>query len=240
MKNKILIILLLGIVAIFCSGQSFLVKYPKLTGRNLGEFFKDWETYSDSASSCNIIKDSILSDVVNRELAVFKDENKKQNSIISQYIVFPQAIEVERYYLDVDTMMAISSQGFPEYIPDMKREQYSVGTITPDIPRGGLYLTPGIRKVLSEFAGGLKRENVITKINKSNVRKLKKYIPVAYGHWGGYWWFVSFPIINGICYSNNLIAIMRRTSWCTGDVICYVKENGKFVRRQQPVSAWIE
>lgn len=136
--------------------------------------------------------------------------------------------------------MAKSSQGFPVYIPDMKREQYSVDTITPDIPRGGLYLTSGIRKVLSEFAGGLKKKNVITEINKSNVKKLKKYIPVAYGHWGGYWWFVSFPIINGICYSDNLIAIMRRTSWCTGDVIWYVKENGKFVRRLQPVSAWIE
>lgn len=240
MKDKILLTLLLSIVAIYCSGQSFLVKYPKLTDRNLGEFFKDWEIYSDSVSSCNIIKDSILSDVVNRELAAFKDENKRQNSIISQYIVFPRTIEVERYCLDVDTIMAKSSQGFPVYIPDMKREQYSVDTITPDIPRGGLYLTPGIRKVLSEFAGGLKKGNVITEINKSNVKKLKKYIPVAYGHWGGYWWFVSFPIINGICYSDNLIAIMRRTSWCTGDVIWYVKENGKFVRRLQPVSAWIE
>lgn len=181
-----------------------------------------------------------MSDVVNRELAAFKDENKRQNSINSQYIVFPRTIEVERYCLDVDTIMAKSSQGFPVYIPDMKREQYSVDTITPDIPRGGLYLTSGIRKVLSEFAGGLKKKNVITEINKSNVKKLKKYIPVAYGHWGGYWWFVSFPIINGICYSDNLIAIMRRTSWCTGDVIWYVKENGKFVRRLQPVSAWIE
>lgn len=51
MKNKILLTLLFCIVAICCSGQSFLVKYPKLTGRNLGEFFKDWEIYSDSVSS---------------------------------------------------------------------------------------------------------------------------------------------------------------------------------------------
>ena len=38
MKDKILLTLLLSIVAIYCSGQSFLVKYPKLTDRNLGEF----------------------------------------------------------------------------------------------------------------------------------------------------------------------------------------------------------
>lgn len=94
MKDKILLTLLLSIVAIYCSGQSFLVKSPKLTDRNLGEFFKDWETYSDSVSSCNIIKDSILSDVVNRELAAFKDENKRQNSINSQYIVFLEQLKL--------------------------------------------------------------------------------------------------------------------------------------------------
>lgn len=99
-----------------------------------------------------------MSDVVNRELAAFKDENKRQNSIISQYIVFPRTIEVERYCLDVDTIMAKSSQGFPVYIPDMKREQYSVDTITPDIPRGGLYLTPGIRRYYRNLQADLKRK----------------------------------------------------------------------------------
>lgn len=35
---------------------------------------------------------------------------------------------------------------------------------------------------------------------------LKRYIPVDYGHWGGYWWFTSFPLITNICYADNLIA----------------------------------
>lgn len=88
--------------------------------------------------------------------------------------------------------MAKSSQGFPVYIPDMKREQYSVDTITPDIPRGGLYLTSGIRKVLSEFAGGLKKKNVITEINKSNVKKLKNT----------YLWLMDIgAAIGGLCLS---------------------------------------
>ena len=33
---------------------------------------------------------------------------------------------------------------------------------------------------------------------------------------------------------------MRRTSWCTGDVIWYVKENGKFVRYPEPIVDWME
>ena len=33
---------------------------------------------------------------------------------------------------------------------------------------------------------------------------------------------------------------MRRTSWCSGDVIWYKKENGKFIAQSKPVVSWIE
>lgn len=157
-----------------------------------------------------------------------------------RYFVFPQYIKVERYYIDVDTVMAKHEFGFPSFIPDMKDNQYIVDSITPILPHGGLYLTSDINKTLSTFVGGLKRGDKIAKINKRNVGKLEKYIPVDYGHWGGYWWFTSFPLITNICYANNLIAVMRRTSWCTGDVIWYVKGNGKFVRYPEPIVDWME
>ncbi len=49
MKNKIFIItIMLALSAIVCSGQSFLSRYPKLTKKNLSEFFSEWEAYSDS------------------------------------------------------------------------------------------------------------------------------------------------------------------------------------------------
>lgn len=157
-----------------------------------------------------------------------------------KYRVIPQYIKVERYYMDVDTTMDELNLSFPSYIPDMKDEQYAVDTITPVLPRRCLYLTADIDKKLSTFAGGLKNGNKLNRIHKNNVFRLREYIPVDYGHWGGYWWFTSFPLITGICYADNVIAVMRRTSWCTGDVIWYVKENGKFVMRQQPVTSWIE
>ena len=157
-----------------------------------------------------------------------------------QYNVSPQTIEIERYYLDVDAVMAKLCLGFPEFIEDLKDEQYVVDSVTPVLPWRGLYLTSDINKKLSSFAGGLKNGDKIGKINKKNVNKLKKYIPVDYGHWGGYWWFTSFPIITNIRYAENLIAVSRRTSWWTGDVICYVKENGKFIRRPEPITSWVE
>lgn len=233
MINKIFITLMLTLSTIVCSGQSFLSKYPKLTENNLNEFFSDWEAYSDSIAAKAVKNDSLINIVVNCNYMSRKDTPPK-------YHVVPQYIKVERYYLDVDTTMAKLNFGFPSYIPDIKEDQYAIDSITPILTRRCLFITTGIDKILSEFAGGLKHGKKINPIHKNNARILKKYIPVDYGHWGGYWWFTSFPLITGICYADNLIAVMRRTSWCSGDVIWYKKENGKFIPQRKPVASWIE
>ena len=64
----------------------------------------------------------------------------------SQYCVFPQTIEVERYYLDVDTARAKLEQGFPLFIPDMESDQFMIESVIPVIPHKGLYLTDNIRR----------------------------------------------------------------------------------------------
>lgn len=240
MKNMMLT-LLLCMTAVFCRGQSFLSGYPKLTKKNLNGFFLDWKAYSDSVYSNSVIGDSVLADVIRRECVerwLFAADT--QNIVVPEHRVYPRTIRVERYYLDVDTVWQKNELGFPLYMPEMKEEQYAVDSITPVFSCRGLYITPGIDRLLSVFAGGLKNGGKTGKIHKGNVRRLREYIPVDYGHWGGYWWFTSFPLVTGICYADNVIAVMRRTSWCTGDVIWYVKENGKFVRRQEPVTKWIE
>lgn len=242
-KNKIFITLMFVVTTLACSGQSFLSKYPKLTKKNLSEFFSDWEAYSDSITSRAMKNDSLIDMVVAYNYLPMLLEGSTCMSgkdAPPKYHVVPQYLKVERYYLDVDTTIAKLDFGFPSYIPDIKEEQYAVDSITPNLTHGWLYLTADIDKVLSTFAGGLKAGEKTDKINKRNVRRLRKYIPIDYGHWGGYWWFTSFPYITEICHADNLIAVMRRTSWCTGDVIWYVKENGKFVMRQQPVTSWIE
>lgn len=243
MKSKIVTILFLSLTTLVCSGQSFLLKYPKLTKKNLNEFFLDWEAYSDSIASKATKNDSLIDEIVYTEYApmLLKGQFRMARKNVSlRHFVFPLCIKVERYYIDVDTVMAKLELGFPSFIPDMKDDQYTVDSITPILPHRGLYLTSDINKTLSTFVGGLKKGNKIAKINKKNVGELKRFIPVDYGHWGGYWWFTSFPLITNICYANNLIAVMRRTSWCTGDVIWYKKENGKFVRYPKPITNWIE
>lgn len=196
--RKTIFTVIFSIATLLCYGQSFLSEYPKLTSKNLDEFFIDWKSYSDSIAS----------------------KPTKYNNLI-------------------DSIQSI------EYAPKILQgcsSPYTADSITsvPSQSDKTLYLTPDIYKVLSEFAGGLKRRKKAIKINEGNIQELKKYIPVEYGHWGGYWWFISFPVITEICYANNLIAVMRRTSCSIGDVIWYIKVNDKFVRQPVPVCEWIE
>lgn len=169
MKNKIFITIMLVMLALACNGQSFLSKYPKLTKKNLPEFFSDWEAYSDSISSRTVKKDSLIDKVVAYSYAPQMLEGRtclSGEDAQPKYHVAPRYIKVERYYMNVDTTMAKANFGFPSYIPDMKNEQYSVDSITPVLPHGWLYITDDIYIKLSVFVGGLKKGEKICRIHK--------------------------------------------------------------------------
>lgn len=243
MKSKIFITIMLALSAIVCSGQSFLSRYPKLTKGNLSEFFSDWEAYSDSVASRAVKNDSLIDMVVAYNYLSMQLEGGTfltGKNAASKYHVIPQYIDVERYYLDVDTTLFNPRFGFPYHYSELKSDECRIDSIIPQLPYRGLYLTSDISKTLSTFVGGWRKGDKIEKINKGNLKTLKKYIPVDYGHWGGYWWFTSFPLITNICYANNLIAVKIRTSWCTGEETWYIVENDKFVRREKPAGEWIE
>lgn len=212
---RYIILILSCLLTLMCNGQNFLSKYPNLTKKNLSEFFSDWKAYSDSVASLAIKNDSLINMAVcvnylPRMLEGYRPEKEK-------YIVVPQYIKIERYYIDVDTSVYNPRFGFPYHYSDQKVNEYRIDSIISQLPYQGLYLTSDIDKALASFIGGLRQGDKTGKINKSNLKRLKKYIPVDYGHWGGYWWFTSFPLITNICQADNLLVIKRRTSWCSGD-----------------------
>ena len=233
---------MLALSTLVCSGQSFLSRYPKLTKKNLSEFFSDWEAYSDSIASRAVKNDSLIDMVVAYNYLPMQLEGTTYRSgkdASPKYHVVPQYIEVERYYLDVDTTAFSPRYGFP-YYSELPNSEYRIDSIIPQLPYRGLYLTPDISEAFSTFVGGWIKGDKIEKINKGNLKILKKYIPVDYGHWGGYWWFTSFPLITNICYADNLIAVKIRTSWWTGEETWYIKKDDEFVRREKPAGEWIE
>lgn len=240
---KIFITIIFASSTLVCCGQSFVDKYPKLTKKNLNEFFSDWKVYSDSLALMAMKNDSLIDMVVAYNYLPMQLEGTTYRSgkdAPPKYHVMPQYINVERYYLDVDTTVFSPRHGFPYHYSELKSDEWRIDSIIPQLPYRGLYLTSDISKTLLTFVGGWRKGDKIEKINKGNLKTLKKYIPVDYGHWGGYWWFTSFPLITNICYANNLIAVKIRTSWCTGEETWYIVENDKFVRREKPAGEWIE
>lgn len=235
---------MLTVSTLVCNGQSFISKYPKLTKKNLNEFFSDWEAYSDSVVSTWTRNDSLIDMVVAYNYLPMQLEGRTcmpgKDYTSPKYYVLPQYIDVERHYLDVDTTVFSPRYGFSYHYSELKSDEYRIDSIIPQLPYRGLYLTSNIYQALSTFVGGLKKDDKIEKINKGNLKILKKYIPVDYGHCGGYWWFTSFPLITTICYANNLIAVKTRTSWCSGEETWYIKQNDNFVKREEPAGEWIE
>lgn len=231
--KDIITIVLFSMTALLCSGQSFISDYHKLSRRKLDKFCMEWRSYSDSVEANRVVRDSVLADVVEREYGICWYENSMdQSESLHKYRVLPQFIYVERYFEDVDSL------GFTS---DFENSAYCViDSITPVLPEGGLYMNSNIYKPLSVFLGGLLKNDEFTKIHFGNLKKLQKYIPVNYGHWGGYWLFMSFPSIIHIKYANNAIKIVERMSWHSGVCIMYKKKDGKFVRRNAPVSYWNE
>lgn len=177
MKNKIFITIMLALSTFVCSGQSFLSRYPKLTKKNLSEFFSDWEAYSDSIASRAVKNDSLIDMVVAYNYLPMQLEGTTYRfgkNAPPKYHVMPHYINVERYYMDVDTTVFNPRYGFPYHYPELKDNEYRIDSIIPQLPYRGLYLTSDISKTLSTFVGGCRKGDKIEKINKGNLKILKK------------------------------------------------------------------
>lgn len=231
--------LIYSTVSLCCCGQSFVSEYPELTKRKLNQFFADWKSYSDSVNAAHTPSNSIIEEIIADDYSALR-VGERQNKE-SEYKVIPQNIKVVHTTIEVDTIEFRNY--FYDYYALLRslESDTAVTYVTPNLPTNGLYLTNDIYSLLSNYVGGLSTgDDTFTPISKSNVKRLRKYIPVDYGHWGGRWWFCSFPLITEILCTPKLIIVLRRTDWCTGDKIIYVNENGKFVRSPQPIGQWIE
>lgn len=79
-----------------------------------------------------------------------------------------------------------------------------------------------------------------TDIDFDNLRELEKYIQAAYDHWGGYWWFTTFPAILDIYYANDEIYINKKYTFSTGTSYVYKKVDGNFLGNKEAVGYWIQ
>lgn len=219
-------------------GQSFLKKYPDLKIEDLPDFFADWKAYSDSVAVKAISDGPIYKVVTEQEIdkinAKVTTNFNGGRDIIPKYNVVYQLVRVSRYNAGRS-----SSELLYGKLGGQPLKADSVYNVTPPLPKDGLYLTRSIVDRLGEFIGGKRHGDTITERLESNIYALQHYIPVSPGHWGGYWWFCSFPMITGINYADNRIVVKIRNSWHNGCDVEYLKEQGEFAFNSY-LTGWIE
>lgn len=255
--------LIFAVIVFSCAGQSFLVKYDALRSRDLPAFFADWMTYSDSVRVQNIVTDSVIADVLACEYA--ENADYVYGKTRPKYLVFPQELTVHRFYIDTDSIKDEYGRGWYNNLNGIDEEKHSAYVVTPEIPKGALYLTDGIYRLLAEFLGGLRvkvdipevdsekddddededeygarPEWTFSEINFKNLKTLEKYIQAVYDHWGGYWWFTSFPAILDFYYANDKIYVDKKYGFSSGQACVYNMVDGKFVKNPRPVGVWIQ
>lgn len=146
MNKMFAIILMMCLSALFCSGQTFLDKYPKLTKKNLSEFFFDWKAYSDSVAA-NVNCKSDVCNAVNAEMdSVFRVIRFLQGNLSHDYVgkpyyrygIIPQSIPVEYYPI---TPTPNDTVFFRDDYASLYEDIVVRDTITPILRPNELYLT---------------------------------------------------------------------------------------------------
>ncbi len=223
MHKFISVIFALLLSAFICSGQSFLGKYPKLTKKNLPEFFEDWKAYSDSISS-NITISSPLDSLI-YEINRFTNANIALQSPRPQYIVYPESVEVLTYKELGDTTSNNSSFGLLMSIPYAMRE-YTKEMVRTKIPEGGLYMTKGISEKLDSFlyVGKYRKR----KESEKRLKELRKYILVPYGIFNTYK-YCDYPLILNIGVASDIMVFQLAINSNEATEIWYKKDNDRYI-----------
>lgn len=265
------IIRLLLIVCFTClvtnlNAQDFLIKYDSITDKNISSFMKDWKEWSMSVAD-TLHEDEYNRIIMGYFTSKLQFQKKNRRSIHwnrktfrrvwyrlthfyrkkgikyhkyvhPAYIVLPYQVNKLTYNACRDSVKEYSHlrnkylQGVSTYTPLLKNKQ--------DV----LYLNNTITEMITQYVGGYwkdKTKKEISIIDKKRLSKIRKYIPANYGHWGGYWWFMTMPFARKIMRYPECLEISYRTSWYTGETILY--ENSQ-IEESSPqgevVETWME
>lgn len=247
MIRAIIIFVLTCMAAINCSSQSFLDKYPKLTKKNLSDFFKDWKTYSDSISEHYECSTEIC-DVVNSELnSVPRALRGLQgctvtstvtNFNVNGYSIIPQNIVVEYYPIcptPNDTLF------FAHDYCSMYKEILAKDTITPKLLPNELYSTKAISTHLMKFLTGEDVESHRpTKFIKKNITALSKYLYHYNGEYYGWVDFNDYPYIWKVQATDDFIVLHIINGHYTGYEQWYIKKDDNFQKVEGRRNWWTE
>ena len=219
--------------------QEAQIRAAKITFEDLTEnSFQSWEmlsaAYGQSHSSPMI--DSIYQ-------RVFYHLYDTTSS--TRYIVLPDRVSVEyfdtvvvRHYDNDNDWFDYANSFFTLKESDHAEWRLLArGEYVPHIVSAKpiLYDLDTIHTQLSQIIGGI-GNGWFSAVNEMRVNKLRKYIPAVYGHWGGYWHFVTMPKIFKVQIYHNGAIVSFRNSWSGGGALFLPSDSNEFIG----VSWWME
>lgn len=246
MHNCFAIIIALIFSAMSCSGQSFVAKYPKLTSKNLPEFFEDWSAYSDSVAHgadcksdiCNAINAEFDSHFRTIRFLQGDASHYVKKSKRKDYGIIPQYIPVEYYPIELapnDTLF------FSWDYASLHNDILVTDTITPVLRQNELYLTTKISNRLMEFITGLNVENERPyRFIRKNIEKLRRYIDHYNEDHNGGVIFSNYPYIWKVQATKNLIVLHIRDSNYSGYEQWYIIKGNELRKVPGERNAWVE
>ena len=246
MNKYFTILITLIFSALTCSGQSFVDKYPKLTKKNLPEFFEDWKAYSDSvAGTVNCYSD--ICNAVNAEFDSCFHFIRALQGCASHYVkrskrkdygIIPQYIPVEYYPIEIaptDTLF------FSWDYASLHNDILVNDTITPALRPNELYITTQIRDRLLEFIAGLNvRYERPAKFIQKNIKELRKYIDHYNEEHNGMVVFSNYPFVWKVQATKNFIVLHISASNYSGYEQWYINYGNGFRRVPGEKNTWIE
>lgn len=223
----------------------FAERYDSLTENNFHAFLKDWEQWS--VQTRTLSTDSLLNAILTNVLEEYGAETEKDTCV---FLSLCDVIEIRKYQGNATDYPANQEGGWREdqdaewdYMMNASERYCYVPSIHSD--KTVLYISPEIQRLLSLYIGGVceseeddpTNSQKWTGINEDRLSDLRKLIPVARGHWGGYWHFKTMPIISSIYLFDDGYVVDMRTSWCTGETVFYPYDPS---REKVVNSRWIE
>ena len=209
--------------------DAFAEKYDSLTENNFHSFLKDWKRWSIQTRIHST--DSLLNAILTNVLEEYGAETEKDTCA---YLSLSNIIEIRKYQGNATDYPANQEGGGREdqdaewnYMMKASERYCYVPSINSD--KTILYISPKIQRLLSLYIGGVcesEKDDSMnyekwTGVNEDRLSDLRKLIPVARGHWGGYWHLKTMPIISSIYLFDDGYLVDMRTSWCSGETVFY-------------------
>ena len=182
---------------------------------SLVDFLKEWNSIIPKSSKDYINQNDTIKNIYSLFLDLYKPysfgnlNTETPYEIKDEYVLIPNQIE---YNVVPEDTFKILSKNFSLYEDYKSKLLTNFRPTTCVNPKKQLFLTKEYKEAFKSFLGTKHSEVGEGDIMNPSQPKgesftkfifVRQYLPIMEGHWGGYWYFETFPIVYRIIFDEN-------------------------------------